>query len=96
MIGRGLLENPALVREIEGGAPLYKEELKEYLTKLYEAYEDYIKEDRNVIFKLLEHWAFLQKKFDNCDKYLKAVRKARSRNEYMAAVRNLFANCDLV
>ena len=93
MIGRGLLSNPALVRELSGGPKLSAAELKEYLTLLYEGYATYIPEERNVIFKLLEHWAFLEGHFENCDKYLKAIRKSRSKGEYTAAVNNLFSSC---
>ena len=94
MLGRGILENPALARELTGGEKLSASELKEYLTRLYSGYEEYIPEDRNVIFKLLEHWAFIHTHFENCDKYLKSIRKARSKGEYLAAVRNMFASCE--
>ena len=96
MLGRGILENPALARELAGGEKLSASELKEYLTRLYAGYEEYIPEDRNVIFKLLEHWAFIHTHFENCDKYLKAIRKARSKGEYLAAVRNIFASCKFI
>ncbi len=93
MIGRGLLSDPALVRELSGGPKLSAAELKEYLSLLYEGYATYIPEERNVIFKLLEHWAFLEGHFENCDKYLKAIRKSRSKGEYTAAVNNIFSSC---
>lgn len=97
MIGRGLLRNPALARDLSTGSlTLSKEELKQYLDKLYAGYETFIHEDRNVIFKMLEHWAFLNSHFENCDKYLKAIRKARSKGEYLAAVRNIFSSCEFV
>ncbi len=96
MLGRGILENPALARELAGGEKLSASELKEYLTRLYAGYEEYIPEDRNVIFKLLEHWAFIHTHFENCDKYLKVIRKARSKGEYLAAVRNIFASCKFI
>jgi len=96
MLGRGLLENPALARELTGGKKLSAPELREYLERLYAGYEKFIPEDRNVIFKLLEHWAFIHTHFENCDKYLKAIRKARSKGEYLAAVRNIFASCKFI
>ncbi len=96
MIGRGLVADPALVREIRGGDKLSAEELHTYLDKLYVEYEKYIPEDRNVIFKMLEHWAFVYPHFKDCDKYLKAVRKSRSKGEYMAAVNNMFAGCEFI
>lgn len=96
MLGRGILSNPALARELSGGSRLTASELKEYLTLLYEGYETYIPEERNVIFKLLEHWAFLGYHFENSEKYIKAIRKARSKGEYMAAVNNIFSSCRFI
>lgn len=97
MLGRGMLKTPSLARDLSQGATtLTKSELKEYLDKLYEGYETFIPEDRNVIFKMLEHWAFLHSHFKNCDKYLKTIRKARSKGEYLAAVRNLFSSCEFM
>ncbi len=96
MIGRGLLTNPALVREIKTGEKLRTEELRHYLSRLYEEYAAYIPEDRNVICKMLEHWAFLYVHFHDCDKYLKAIRKSHSRGEYKAAVNNIFSHCEFI
>ena len=96
MIGRGLLSNPALVRELKGGEKLQPQELKTYLRKLHDAYSEYIPEDRNVIFKMLEHWAFLHVHFKDCDKQLKAIRKSRSKGEYQAAVNDIFAKCEFI
>ncbi len=96
MIGRGLLADPSLARQLKGGAPLDAPELKEYLKRLYEGYSAFIPEDRNVIFKMLEHWAFLGKHFKNSEKCVKEIRKSRSKGEYMAAVNNIFASCDFV
>ncbi len=91
MLGRGIIENPALSRELSGGQELTNAELKEYLKRLYFAYSDFIPEDRNLIFKMLEHWAFLTKRFENNEKELKAIRKSRSEGEYFAAVNSLFS-----
>jgi tRNA-dihydrouridine synthase len=96
MIGRGLLTNPALARELSGGVALTAPELKSYLQKLYEGYETYIPEERNVIFKLLEHWAFLDVHFADSEKYIKAIRKSRSKGEYFAAVNNIFSSCEFI
>ncbi|MBP3816778.1 MAG: tRNA-dihydrouridine synthase family protein [Butyrivibrio sp.] len=96
MIGRGLIFDPALAREIEGGEALKAEELRTYLDRLYDAYEEYIPEDQNVIFKMLEHWAFLYVHFKDCDKQLKAIRKSRSKGEYRAAVTNMFSSCEFI
>ncbi|WP_029231573.1 tRNA dihydrouridine synthase [Butyrivibrio sp. VCB2006] len=96
MMGRGLLANPALARELRGGQPLQADELREYLARLYEEYAKFIPEDRNVIFKMLEHWAFVHVHFKDNEKCLKTIRKARSKGEYMAAVNNIFASCEFI
>ena len=93
MLGRGLLSNPALARELSGGEGLKADELKEYLSRLYAEYATYIPEERNVIFKMLEHWAFLHVHFEDCEKNLKNIRKARSKGEYFAAVNAMFHDC---
>ncbi|MBO6241071.1 MAG: tRNA-dihydrouridine synthase family protein [Butyrivibrio sp.] len=96
MLGRGLIINPALAREIAGGEVLKADELRVYLDRLYDAYAEYIPEDQNVIFKMLEHWAFIHVHFRDCEKYLKAIRKSRSKGEYKAAVTNMFSSCEFV
>lgn len=96
MLGRGLLTDPALARVLSGGESLKAEELREYLGKLYDEYAKFIPEERNVIFKMLEHWAFLHEHFEDCDKNLKQIRKARSKGEYSAAVNAMFHDCRFV
>ena len=96
MLGRGLLADPSLARQLSGGDKLTADELREYLDKLYNEYATFIPEDRNVIFKMLEHWAFLHVHFENCDKNLKNIRKARSKGEYFAAVNAMFHDCRFV
>ncbi|WP_024866759.1 tRNA dihydrouridine synthase [Butyrivibrio sp. FCS014] len=96
MMGRGLLYDPALVRRLCGGDGLHPEELRTYLSELYRGYSEYIPEDRNVICKMLEHWAFLHVHFKDCEKHLKAIRKAKTKGEYTAAVNAIFAECQFV
>lgn len=96
MLGRGLLADPSLARQLKGGSKLEATELREYLDRLYTEYEKFILEDRNVVFKMLEHWAFLHVHFKDCDKYLKIIRKSRSKGEYIAAVNNIFASCEFL
>lgn len=96
MTGRGILADPALARRLKGGEALKQGELREYLRLLYEGYAAYIPEDRNIIFKMLEHWAFLHVHFKDCDRQLKAIRKSRTKGEYQAAVNRIFADCEFI
>lgn len=89
MIGRGLIRNPALVREMTGGEVLAKEELTRYLEDLFEAYHEVIHEEINVVHKMKELWFYLGENFPDSRKQLKKINKARSAAEYKAALREL-------
>ena len=95
MIGRGLLMNPALVREIKGGEKLTLPEVKAFHKTLLSNYVPEMGSDKNLLFKVKEYWNWLSKSFTGSDKYMKEIRKSRSLPEYEAAVRTLFANCEL-
>ncbi|SEA04053.1 tRNA-dihydrouridine synthase [Lachnospiraceae bacterium NK3A20] len=102
MIGRGLLTNPALVREITTGQKLGKDELRAFAAKLYERYlaqytsfRGQSSGDTVVINRMKEFWVYAGRMFDDNGRFLKNIHKAKSRTEYEAAVRMIFANCAL-
>lgn len=95
MIGRGLLTNPALVREIRGGAAATLEELKAFHEQLLENYMTEMQSERNTLFKMKEYWNWLSQSFEGSDRCMKEIRKADTIVRYRAAVRNLLANCPL-
>ncbi len=94
MIGRGLLVNPALLRVIQGGKALEKKELKEFHDRLYADYGK-VMGDKNTLFKMKELWNYFRYLFPEGDKQLKKVRKAQRSADYEAAVRELFAVCEI-
>ena len=96
MIGRGLLMNPSLVREINGGERATLPEIKHFHETLIDNYIPEMGSDKNLLFKVKEYWNWLSKSFSGSERYMKDIRKAKSLAEYRAAVRNLMANCDLV
>ncbi len=96
MIGRGLLMNPSLVREIKGGKKASPEEIKHFHETLIDNYIPEMGSDKNLLFKVKEYWSWLSKSFSGSERYMKDIRKARSLAEYRAAVRNLMANCEPV
>ncbi|MBQ9512742.1 MAG: tRNA-dihydrouridine synthase family protein, partial [Lachnospiraceae bacterium] len=59
MMGRGLLTNPALAREIKGGAPLKKEELRVFLDRYYEETLRVMPEEGNVLRRMKGLWVYL-------------------------------------
>ena len=91
MIGRGLIANPALAREIRGGASLEKEELRRYHDSLYAALRQTLPGAAPLIGKMKELWFYMGRNFADSDRFLKEIRKARDLVRYEAAVRTLFA-----
>ena len=96
MCGRGLLMNPSLARELKGGEPFTKSELKGYHDLLIDFWLADIPEFSGVIGKMKEIWHYLGPAFRESEKRLKKIRKSRRKEEYLAAVEELFLGCDLL
>lgn len=95
MIGRGLLINPALVREIKGGPKASLEEIRHFHETLLQNYQEEMQSDRNTLFKMKEYWNWLSQSFEGGERLVKEIRKADTIVQYRAAVRNLMACCPL-
>lgn len=95
MLGRGLISNPALARELKGGKPLEKAELEKFHSLLYRGYLEDFGGDKNALFKLKELWFYWGKQFKEPEKLLKKIKKARDFTEYEIAVRNFFKELEL-
>lgn len=96
MLGRGLVCNPALVRELQGGPPLTKAELLAFHDRLLEGYRTLYSGDRPVLGKMKELWFYWSHLFPAPEKPLKAMRKAKSLTEYTFAAQALFRDQDLL
>ena len=81
MIGRGLIANPGLVREIQTGEKMRKEELHVFLRELKVAYQACMP-DQPVLFKMKEIWSYLVNWYPNGKKVWKRVRKTNRLIEY--------------
>lgn len=90
MLGRGLVTNPALVRQVQGGAALEKEELRDFHDELLAAYGDYLSGERPLLFKMKEMWTFWLTLFPEAGKSAKLLRKCRSLSDYRTAVDGIF------
>ena len=95
MLGRGLLANPALVRQLQGGHSLKGGELKQFHDALYRAYGDTDLGAVNTLFKMKELWAYMGQMFSRGERNVRKIRKAKNSLEYEAAVEKLFADCEL-
>lgn len=89
MLGRGLLANPALAREIRGGEGLAREELKRFHDKLYESYTNDM--SSNAVFRMKEWWSYAEHAFADPSSVHRIMRKTRRADEYEAAARKIFS-----
>ena len=96
MLGRGLLKNPGLIREIKENKPVDKISLRAFHDELYAGYKEVLSGDKTILFKMKELWSFLGPIFTNYEKYAKKIKKSQHLSEYQAAVSNLFAEQDLI
>ena len=89
MIGRGLIRNPSLSRQIRGGCAADKEELSGYLASLWDAYGQTVLDERQVVGKIKEIWWYLQYLFPGSEKQMKRIRKARTAQQYQEAAEGM-------
>lgn len=85
MLGRGAIRNPAIFREIKGGAPLSPKELGAFSNELLKIYKEAYSTDTFVLHKMKEQWIFMIKNFPEEKKVEKALRKAKNLAEFSAA-----------
>lgn len=96
MLGRGLLKNPGLARQICTGRPLDKQTLRTFHDRLYERYGAVLSGEKTILFKMKELWSFLAPIFTNHEKYAKRINKAQRCAAYEEAVDGLFAEQEIL
>ena len=99
MIGRGMVANPAIYRQLKGGAAASKEELRAFLNRLKEDYSEAFYGEKPVLYKLKETWAFMgpyyEQYYELPHKLCKKVMKAGRISEYNAIENEIFTVLDL-
>lgn len=95
MLGQGMLANPALIRQIKGGAPIGRGELKEYHDALYRAYCGRFQSEKNAAFHLKELWHYMLGLFDGHETLARRLRKSRDGAQYQAVVEEIFRTLPL-
>ena len=93
MMGRGLLVNPALVREMKGGRPLSKDELRRFHDLLFGRLLEEMQGSGNVLFRMKELWYYMGQDFPDAGPYIKKVKKAKTPADYRIAADRLFDEC---
>ncbi len=86
MIGRGLIANPALAREIKGGEPLRIDELKSFHDEIFDGYTEIMAGERDVLFKMKDLWTYMSRMFNDREAVLKRIRRSKDFSEYRVAV----------
>lgn len=90
MLGRGLIADPALVRECQGGSPLTKEELRKFHDSILAKYQTVMPGERALLFKMKELWTYWGTMFPDAQKPLKQLRKGQRFSDYQSAVEAIF------
>ena len=90
MLGRGAVANPALIREMQGGQPLRREELQTFHDRLLEGWLERGLQANFTVERMKTLWQYMQACFPDSRKEIKAVLKARAMPEYRSAVSILF------
>lgn len=90
MLGRGLISNPGMLREIMEGIRIDKKSLFSFHDQVYADYKAILFGDRNVLFKMKEIWFYMVTQFTNSEKYWKKIKKANYCSEYDIAIASLF------
>ena len=96
MAGRGLVCNPALGRQLQGGPPLTKAELQAFHDRLLDGSQSVLSGDWPVLGKMKELWSYWARLFPAPEKPLKAMRKAKTLTDYTFAAQSLFRDQDLL
>ncbi len=92
MIGRGIIANPGLIREIKTGERVRKEELRVYHDALYDGYLADLGAEKDVFYKMKELWFYLGRNFADADRAIRVVQKASRPEAYREAVREVFTH----
>ncbi len=96
MIGRGVIANPGLVREIKTGQKITKEELRDYHDRLYAGYLADLGTEQDVLFKMKELWFYLGCNFKDPDKIIKKLHKAKKPEEYKALLKEVWPMLEMI
>ena len=94
MLGRGLVANPALARQWQGGKGLSKLELKAFCDALLARYEAQWPH-KAVLGHMQETMRYILCCFDEPKREQRALRKVRTVEEYQGVIDRLFAECEL-
>lgn len=94
MLGRGAVSNPALFRQLRGGAALSAQELRAFHDRLLDGFLSAGLDANISVSRLKELWFYWAPLFCDCSRQLKAVYKSRRLDDYRRCVAALFSECE--
>ncbi len=92
MCGRGALRDPSLFRRLRGGERLTHKELSDFMNELWQEYCIEMDSPGNAMFRMKELWGYTAMLFNDVEKPLKAIRKAKNPDVYVNASREILQN----
>lgn len=95
MIGRALMADPALLRKLRGGPAATQAELDDFRRDLFESYTSAFGSLKNAMMRMKEYWFYQLALYDDSEKPAKAIFKAKTTEDFEAAVQNLIDTCPL-
>jgi tRNA-dihydrouridine synthase len=96
MLGRGILANPGLAKEIKSNIKIDKSLLRDFHDRLYSDYKNTFYGDTSALYKMKELWFYMISLFSNNERYAKKIKKAVRLNDYEEAVRWLFTEQNIL
>lgn len=88
MIGRGLISHPGMLINDTDTRKLHC-----FLEELLEAYAREFNSKKNAMFRLKEHWYYLQRSFTDCEKMIKQLRKTTDISTFIQITEAIFSTC---
>ncbi len=89
MLGRGVVRNPAFLREIKTGEAITMAERKEFHDRLFEGYLDMLGAPKDVLFKMKEIWYYWQYAFPGQERAIRNILHTKKPDEYRQMTRLL-------
>lgn len=90
MIGRGLIKNPALIRDIKTGKSITIDEFKKFHDNIYFEYKQNFYGENPVIHKMKELWFYMKDMFFESDDIWKKIKKIKNLKNYDETVKTIF------
>ena len=96
MLGRGVMANPGLIRQIRTGKPTDKKTLRAFHDEILEGYRAAFGSDNNALFRMKELWIYMIHLFTDFEPYKKKIHKAQNLADYRCTVDALFQEQELM